>query len=71
MNTKSRIKVIKRNQQPLKPIAKAKTTQIVAREIVATVTEWVNEFQQKRLEETQEALNKFLPQNPTTTGCSN
>ena len=71
MNTKARIKVIKRNQQPPAPIVKAKTTQIVAREIVATVTEWVNEFQQKRLEETQEALNKFLPQNPAPTGFSN
>jgi uncharacterized membrane-anchored protein len=71
MNTKSRIKVIKRNQQPIAPLIKTKTPQIAAREIVATVTEWVNEFQQKRLEETEATLNKLFPQTPTPNSCSN
>ncbi len=73
MDTKSRIKVIKRNEQPTQPAVKikAKSAQTAAREMVATVTGWVNEFQQKRREETQEAFNKFLSQTPTPNGCGN
>ncbi len=41
-----------------------KTTHEAAREVVATVTEWVNEFQQKRRSETAQAI-KTLFADPT------
>ncbi len=71
MSTKSQIKVIKRSQQSPKSVIKTKSPQTAAREMVSTVTEWVTEFQQKRREETQEALNKFFPQTSTSNGCGN
>ncbi|MEP6923538.1 MAG: hypothetical protein ABI954_03655 [Pyrinomonadaceae bacterium] len=76
MDTKPRIKVIKRNEQQPKSVVKVvknktKTAQSAARDMVATVTEWVTEFQQKRRDETQDALNKFFPQTPNPSGCSN
>lgn len=75
MDTKARIKVIKRSEQQPKPAVKVvknkpKTSQMTAREMASAVTGWVNEFQQKRREETQEALNKLFPKTPTT-GCAN
>lgn len=68
MDNKLRIKVIKRGDQPVKSVVKikTKTAQMAAREIVETVTEWVAEFQQKRLDETQQALNQLIPQTQTS-----
>ena len=37
-----------------------KTTHEAARDVVATVTEWVNEFQQKRRTETSQALKTLF-----------
>ena len=71
MNTKPQIKLIKRSQQTPKQIIKTKTPQTAAREMVSTVTEWVTEFQQKRREETQEAVNKFFPNASAPSGCGN
>lgn len=76
MDTKARIKVIKRNSQPESKTGKSsrvnkpKTAQQSAREMVSTVSSWVNDFQQKRREETKEAFNLlFEAQNPN--GCAN
>ena len=65
MTTKTPIKVIKReertrqadaSEQPQKAI---KTAQETARDMVSTVTNWVNDFQQKRRTETSRALKNI------------
>lgn len=68
---KGKIKVIKKNSQPAAAVNKSadkKTKQEAAREIVSNVTNWVNDFQQRRREETQQAIEKFFPQNPQPNG---
>jgi hypothetical protein len=69
MQKKIPIKVIKREernrQQPVAEVApERKTTQEAAREMVANVTQWVNEFQQKRRSETAQAI-KTIFSDPT------
>jgi hypothetical protein len=67
MNTKTPIKIIKRGERKRQAEASAevatvekKSPQEAARDMVATVTEWVNEFQQKRRVETRQAIRKLL-----------
>ena len=74
MQKKIPIKVIKRDERnrQQQPIAEAeperKTAQEAAREMVANVTQWVNEFQQKRRTETAQALKTiFSDQTPQTS----
>jgi len=61
------IKVIKRSEREAQETAvvepvidEKKNTQIAAREVVATVTNWVNEFQQKRRTETAQAFKTLF-----------
>jgi hypothetical protein len=61
MATKPTIKIIKRNQRAAQVAATEesavkKTAPEAARDMVATVSEWVSEFQQRRREETTNAL---------------
>ena len=66
MKTKTPIKVIKRDErsrlkqatEEVKP--ERKTAQETARDMVATVSQWVNEFQQKRRAETAHAFKTLL-----------
>lgn len=62
MSAKAKVKVIKKSE--LKsietPIVEKKPTH-AAREMVSTVTNWVNDFQQRRREETKQAFEKFFP----------
>jgi uncharacterized membrane-anchored protein len=66
MKKKTPIKIIKReerNRQPqpaVEEVVPKKTTQEAARDMVATVTQWVNEFQQKRRIETAQAIKTLL-----------
>jgi hypothetical protein len=57
MSEKKTIRIIKKGEKP-RPIVKAKATSAreTARDMVGTVTNWVNEFQQKRRAETSNAL---------------
>ena len=57
MSEKKTIRIIKKGEKP-RPIVKAKATSAreTARDMVDTVTNWVNEFQQKRRAETTNAL---------------
>lgn len=60
------IKVIKRGERkaqdaPVEQPADAKTSTQAARDMVATVTNWVQEFQQKRRTETSQALKTLFP----------
>ena len=66
MQKKTPIKIIKRGerarqQQPaVEEAAEKKSPQEAARDMVATVSQWVNEFQQKRRIETAQAIKTLL-----------
>jgi hypothetical protein len=70
MQTKTPIKVIKReerNRQETKaeaPVNPKRSAQETARDMVATVSNWVNEFQQKRRTETKQAIKSLFPEPP-------
>lgn len=70
MTKKTPIKIIKRNERnkPVKAEEPVKTAresaQETARDMVATVSNWVNEFQQKRRSETSQALKTLFPETP-------
>jgi hypothetical protein len=73
MTAKAKIKVIKKGEfktagKPAKPgVVEKNTTQAAAREMVSTVTTWVSDFQQRRREETRQAIEKFFtPQTQTS-----
>ena len=68
MKAKTPIKIIKRGERKRQAEATAevaaaaekKTPQEAARDMVATVTDWVNEFQQKRRVETARAIKTLF-----------
>ncbi len=67
MTAKAKVKVIKKSElknfeSPV--IIEKKPTQ-AAREMVSTVTSWVNDFQHRRREETKQAIEKFFSQPQT------
>lgn len=70
MTKKTPIKIIKRDERNRseQDNKRAKnprvTAQETAREMVATVSNWVNEFQQKRRTETTEAFKTLFPKSP-------
>lgn len=70
MTKKTPIKIIKRDERNRQQqatevvVPERKTTQEAARDMVATVSQWVNEFQQKRRSETAQAI-KTLFTDPT------
>ena len=69
MTKKTPIKIIKRNERAAQTSAPAaepteqKTTKEAARDMVATVSEWVSEFQQRRRSETAQALKTLFTDN--------
>ena len=70
MTKKTPIKIIKRDERNRQengskeaPVAR-KSAQEAARDMVGTVTSWVNEFQQKRRAETSRALQTLFPEPP-------
>ena len=65
--TNNKIKVIKREDIPAKKTVKRvkqKSSKAVAHEMVSTVTNWVTEFQQKRREETANAIRQLFNDQP-------
>ena len=68
MKARTPIKVIKRDERDRQENAEKKSTresaQETARDMVATVTNWVNEFQQKRRAETSQAIKTLLTKPP-------
>ena len=58
MSEKKTIRIIKKGEKkrPVKVGAKTNPAREAARDMVATVTNWVTEFQQKRRTETTNAL---------------
>jgi hypothetical protein len=72
MMDKAKIKVIKRgqNQAETKVEQNApKSSKALAREMVSNVTNWVNDFQQKRREETTQALQMLINERPEPSGA--
>jgi hypothetical protein len=69
MPEKKAIKIIKKSERvrKQKPAPKGNTTAQTARDMVQTVTNWVNELQQKRRVETSNAIKLMLPENPRTS----
>jgi hypothetical protein len=74
MKKKTPIKVIKRDERNRQPkateevVTERKTAQETARDMVATVSQWVNEFQQKRRSETAQAIKTlFADATPQTS----
>ena len=74
MKNKTPIKVIKRDERSRKKQAteevktERKSAQETARDMVATVSQWVNEFQQKRRAETAQAFKSLLADTAPQTG---
>lgn len=71
MTAKAKIKVIKKSEIKIVEIpieVDKKTKQESAREMVSTVTTWVSDFQQRRREETKQAIEKFFTNKPQTNG---
>jgi hypothetical protein len=70
MTKKAPIKIIKRNERSRAEESGAsetvnkKSAQEAAREMVSTVSNWVNEFQQKRRAETTKAIKTLFPDPP-------
>jgi hypothetical protein len=69
MNTKPKIKVIKKGTQiTTTPKVVKNSTKETAREMVSNVTNWVTDFQQRRREETKQAIEKLFAQQPQPNG---
>jgi len=70
MTAKAKIKVIKKGEirTAEAPIKEEKKTNQAAREMVSTVTNWVNELQQRRRVETKQAIEKFFTTQPQANG---
>jgi formylglycine-generating enzyme required for sulfatase activity len=67
MTAKAKIKVIKKGEvrNAEKPVKEEKTNpKATARDMVSNVTNWVNDFQQRRRDETKQAIEKFFSQTP-------
>ncbi len=67
MTTNKSIKIIKRGERAAQEVAaetanseQKKSTHEAARDVMATVTGWVNEFQQKRRTETSQAFKTLF-----------
>ena len=75
MKVKAKIKVIKKGEiktaiKPVKQVVMQQNSkQVAAREMVSTVTTWVNEFQQRKRDETRQAFEKFFTPQPQTSGA--
>ena len=69
MTSKKTIKVIKKSERNSTETTAPKKTvsRDTAREMVQTVTNWVNELQQKRRKETSRALKSLFPDSPKPT----
>ena len=69
MTAKAKIKVIKKSEikniEPVQDVEK-KTKQQAAREVVSTVSNWVNEFKDRRREETKQAFENLFSNKPQT-----
>lgn len=66
MSLKAKVKVIKKSEiKTIESVEKIdKRSKTAAREMVATVSNWVNDFQIRRREETKQAIENFFATQP-------
>ena len=66
MHKNVKVKVIKKDDRAAKSAAKTEPTnkKAAAREMVSTVADWVNDFQRRKRDETQDAIKKFFTTQP-------
>ena len=71
MTAKAKIKVIKKSEIKIaeRPVIVEQKPKQAAREMVSTVSTWVSEFQQRRRDETKQAIEKFFSNRPQTNGA--
>lgn len=70
MSAKPKIKVIKKGQvkAAVKPeVTEKKSKQAAAREMVSTVSNWVNDFQHRKRSETRNAFEQLFAAQPKTS----
>jgi hypothetical protein len=69
MSEKKVIRIVKKQDRTRrqKAVPRKNVPRDTAREIVQTVTNWVNEVQQKRAVETTRAIKLLLPNTPHTS----
>lgn len=69
MDTKLKVKVIKKGTQPkINLKVEDKSAQKSAREVVSNVTNWVSDFQQRKRDETKQAFEMLFANRPQTNG---
>lgn len=71
MTAKGKVRVIKKGSiknETTSATSEKKATQASAREMVSTVTNWISDIQQKRREETKQALETLFKNNPHASG---
>lgn len=64
MTGKAKIKVIKKGEAVKAPKPQKTAKKETSRDIVSTVSNWVTDFQHRRRDETQQALEKFFAPQP-------
>lgn len=75
MTAKAKIKVIKKGElraaeKAVKPaVVEKNSKKAAAREMVSTVTNWVSDFQQRKREETRQAIDAFFATQPQKCGA--
>ncbi len=75
MTAKAKIKVIKKGElkaavKSAKPaVVENISTKTAAREMVSTVTNWVSDFQQRKRDETRQAIETFFSTQPQKCGA--
>ncbi len=72
MTKKAKIKVIKRKDlNTVNKVVKNETRvkKQAAREVVSNVSNWVNDFQQRKRKETKSAIESLFPKQPQTDGA--
>jgi uncharacterized membrane-anchored protein len=75
MTAKAKIKVIKKGElkaavKSAKPaVVENTSTKQAAREMVSTVSNWVNDFQQRKRDETRQAIDMFFSTQPQKCGA--
>ena len=66
MTNKLKVKIVKKDQigEVKSTTDDAKSTRVVAREMVSNVTEWVTDFKSRKSDETKAAIEKFFAPQP-------
>lgn len=71
MSANAKVKVIKKsevNKSQEKAVIETKSKREAAREMVSNVTTWVNEFKERRRENTKQAFENLFSQQTQTNG---